>query len=308
MRAVVTEDYGAAPVVRDVPDPVAGAGELLIRNAGSSINGFDRTVAAGWMQGRMEHHFPVILGRDFAGTVEAVGADVHDFSPGDRVFGVVTGRTLGPGGLAELVVAPAAVGVAHVPAGAEVVRMGAVGLAAITALVAVDTLEPVRGQTVLVAGAAGGVGSYAVQLLAMRGARVIATARGPEAAAFIRDLGAAEVLDHGHELAPQLLSLAPAGVDAAIHLAGNGVTLADLVRPGGRIASAVGLSQDKLGDRAVTVSPVFGGPSAAAFETIGGLIASGALRLPISRTYTLAEAPHALAEFKGPGKALILIG
>jgi NADPH:quinone reductase-like Zn-dependent oxidoreductase len=103
MRAIVINDFGAPPTVSDLPQPQPEAGEVLVRVRASSLNGFDAATAAGRLKDMMEHRFPVVLGKDFAGTVEAVGDDVTRFAVGDEVFGVVMKPFLGDGGLGEYV-------------------------------------------------------------------------------------------------------------------------------------------------------------------------------------------------------------
>ena len=194
----------------------------MVHVTASSLNGFDIAVVSGMVKGMMEHHFPVVVGRDFAGTVEGTGGE--RFKAGDQVFGTVAKVELGAdGGFAELVAVPEAMGVAHVPPGLDLHSAGALGVAALAAVASVDAIEPTQGQTVLVAGATGGVGSFAVQLLAARGARVIATAKPGAPSEFVRDLGAAEVVDYSADLEEQVRGFAPSGADAVVHLAGDGM-------------------------------------------------------------------------------------
>src|SRR4051812_49722070 len=115
MKAVVTTEQGARPEVTDVPKPQPGAGEVLVKVQASSVNGFDLSVAGGHVVGMMEHRFPVVLGKDFAGTVEAVGDGVTRFQPGDKVFGVVTKAYLGDGGVGGEVNGPRGVGLPEPP-------------------------------------------------------------------------------------------------------------------------------------------------------------------------------------------------
>jgi len=108
MRAIATTDFGAPATLVEIPAPEPAEGEILVRVASSSINGFDLSVASGRLQGMMEHRFPVVLGKDFAGTVEAVGAGVDGFVEGDNVFGVLMKPELGDGCFAERIATPAA--------------------------------------------------------------------------------------------------------------------------------------------------------------------------------------------------------
>lgn len=169
MRALIVHSVPTAPTVAETPVPRPEAGELLVKVEASSVNGFDAATAAGYLQGMMEHRFPLVLGKDFAGTVEAVGEDVTGFAAGDAVFGVVAKPFLGTGSLAEYVTVPAGYGVARIPAGVSVSDAGALGLAGAAAVDSLDAVDPKAGETVLIAGATGGVGAIAVQYAAARG-------------------------------------------------------------------------------------------------------------------------------------------
>ena len=108
MKAIAIDASGAPPSLNDLPVPEPGEGEVLVRVRASSVNGIDVSVAGGYLKGAMEHRFPVVLGRDFAGTVEAAGSGVQSLRPGDAVFGVVTKPALGDGAFGEYVTAPEA--------------------------------------------------------------------------------------------------------------------------------------------------------------------------------------------------------
>lgn len=299
MRAIATSDYGAAPTVHDLPTPEPGDGEILVRVQGSSVNGFDGAVAAGYLKGMMEHRFPVVLGKDFAGTVETAGPGASRFATGDRVFGVVMKPVLGDGAFAEYVTVPEAFGVARVPDGVDTAAAGALGLAGTAALQSVEAVEPIRNATVLISGATGGVGAYAVQLAAARGAVVIATAL-PDEAGFVHQLGAAHAVDYSGDVAAQVRAISRQGVDAVIHLAGDGVALADLVVPGGRFASTMGLGPDQLAGRDLQAVSVMATPTPEVLDRLAGEVAAGRLRVPIARSYRLEDVPQALADFAAP--------
>ncbi len=308
MRAVVTEAYGSPPVLRDVPEPKPGPGELLVRVRASSLNAFDLSVAGGMAKGMMEHRFPVILGRDFAGTVEALGEGAKLFAAGDAVFGVVAKTVLAEGGFAELVTVPEATGVALIPRGMDAVQAGALGVAGLAALASVSAIEPRAGQVVLISGATGGVGSFGVQLATRRGTQVIATARPGEAEDFVRDLGASDVVDYVTGVGLQVRALRPGGVDAVLHFAGDATVLADLIVPGGRLATTLGLGHDQFAGRDLTAVAVMAEPAEPALNGLAAVVAQRLLRVPITRTYALDEVPRAFAEFAGTlGKAAVVI-
>jgi len=292
MRAIVLEDFSSPLRLMDVPTPAPGPDEVLVRVHASSLNGFDAAVAAGWLQGIMEHRFPVVMGKDFAGTVEATGDAVTRFAVGDTVFGVVMKPYVGDGGLAEYVTVSEQYGIAMVPNGLDLDDAGALGLAGTAARDTWAAVAPAGDTGVLISGATGGVGSIAVQYAAGAGARVIATARPGTATDFVRELGADHVVDYTAELDGQVREIAPDGVPAIIHLAGDLVQLAGLLAAGGRMSTALGFA----GDQPEGVIAVNADPST---DILTRLAADAArdLRVPITRTYALADAPQALTDF-----------
>src|SRR3954452_16907941 len=295
MKAVVTSEQGAKPEVSEVPTPQPGAGEVLVKLQTSSVNGFDLSVAGGHVVGMMEHRFPVVLGKDFAGTVEAVGDGVTRFQPGDKVFGVVTKAYLGDGGFGQYVSVPEEIGIAKLPDGVDVTAAGAVGLAGTAAVDALDAVNPQQGETVLISGATGGVGAIAIQYAAAAGARVIATAKPGEEAEFVRGLGAHEVVDHTGDVPAQVRKVSPAGVDVIVHLAGDPATLAGLLSEKGRIASTMGFGADQ--HPAATF--IMANPAPETLERLAAELAAGRITVPVKRTYTLTEVPEAFDDFAG---------
>jgi NADPH:quinone reductase-like Zn-dependent oxidoreductase len=297
MRAITIQDFGVAPALTELPDPKPEPGEVLVRVRASSVNGFDAMAAAGALKGMMEHRFPVVLGKDFAGTVEAIGEGVTRFAVGEPVFGVVMKPFLGDGGLGEYVTVSEGFGLTRIPDGLDHAAAGALGLAGTAALNSVDAIAPAAGETVLVSGASGGVGAYATQLAAARGATVIATARpGPEAD-FVRDLGAAHTVDYTADLTAQVRAIAPGGVQGALHFAGDGATLAELLAAGGRLASTLGFGPDALTRPDATATAVMASPDQPTLDRLAAEAAADRLRVPVTRTYRLAEVPAALADF-----------
>lgn len=292
MRAIAFAAHGSAPEPHDLPQPAPAAGEVLVEVAASSVNGFDFGVLGGRLQGVYEYEFPVVLGKDFAGRVAALGEGVTDFAVGDRVFGVVMRPTLGQGGFAQYLAVPTSIGVARIPDALDDDTAGALGLAATAALNAVDAVGPTPGETVLVSGATGGVGSIAVQLAAARGASVIATARtGPESE-YVHGLGATHAVDFT-DLTAAVRAVAPAGVDAALHLAGDGAEVSSLLVEGGRFASTVHFTPERAD---IAATAIMAGPDRATLELLASEVVSGRLKLTVT-PYPLAEFDKALAAF-----------
>jgi NADPH:quinone reductase-like Zn-dependent oxidoreductase len=297
MRAFVLPDFKRQPTLADIPTPEAGPSEVLVRVRASSLNGFDLSVAAGMLRGMMEYRFPVVLGKDFAGTIAAVGADATRFAVGDQVFGVVMKPYLHDGAFGEYLAVAEGYGITRMPEGLGVNQAGALGLAGAGAWDSVEAVAPAAGEAILISGASGGVGAMAVQLAAARGATVIGTAKPGEDTAFVRDLGAGHVVDYTDDLAAQVRAIRPGGVEAVIHLAGDAPQLADLLVPGGRFASTLGVGSDQLVGRDVRATAVMANPEAATLDRLAADVVAGRLRVPIQRTYRLEELGQAMADF-----------
>ena len=294
MRAIVIDDDGAAPHPAEIPSPHPGPGEVLVQVRASSLNGFDVAVASGMLKGAMEHRFPVVLGKDFAGVVARVGAGVSKFVIGERVFGVVMKSYLGDGTFAAYVAVGEAYGIVPLPERLDEASAGSVGLAGAAALAALAAAAPARGETVLISGATGGVGALAIQYVRAAGATVVATARPGQEADFVRGLGAHHVLDREGDLAAQLRVIAPQGVSAVLHLAGDATLLTPLLAPGGRLVSTIGYGVDKH----PAATAVMANPDSRVLDRLAADVVAGRLRVPITHTYALDEVPAAIAGFR----------
>jgi NADPH2:quinone reductase len=293
MRAFSLDGFDTPPAPSELPAPVPGDAELLVRVQASSVNPVDNAIAAGMLNGMFEHEFPVVLGRDFAGVVEQAGPGAARYAAGDDVFGFVlhADPAVGRGTWAELI-AVAETTVASRPAGVATSAAGATPLAGITALYAVDALGLEAGESVLVVGATGGVGSFAVQLASLADAEVFAPALA-EDEEYLRGLGVTEIVARDGDVAAAVREIHPDGVDAVIDLVSYtpdafGVYAAAL-RPDGRASSP--LSGVKAGPGRF---PVMAQPDSAALERLAGLLDAGTLRVPIQRRYGFGEAGEAL--------------
>jgi len=192
MKAAFIEQYGGPEVLKygDLPDPVAGLGEVVIDVVAASVNGADWKVRVGQYK---QSKFPFALGRDFSGVISAIGEGVADFNVGDAVFGVCEAGQ--EGAYAEKIAVKAAI-VAKKPDGLSHVNAAALALTGLTAMSAIeDTLKLQPGERILIQGGAGGVASFAVQLAKHIGAHVITTASAANHA-YLRDIGADEIIDY----------------------------------------------------------------------------------------------------------------
>src|SRR4051794_5842986 len=298
MKAVTINDFETPPALRDdLPEPTASANEVLVRVQASSVNPVDSGIAAGQLkQMGVEYEFPVILGRDYAGVVEAAGSEVSGYAVGDDVFGFLlhANPTAHDGSWAELIAVPENVSIAKAPQGVDVAAAGAAPLAGIAAMMAIDALELSEGETVLIVGATGGVGSFAVQLAARAGATVIAPAL-PEDEEYLRGLGVNEVLPRDGDLAVPARKRSPDGFDAVLDLVNYGPGVpASLVKDGGRVASPTGAAGEGPGRTMVMAAP-----TTENLTRLAGLLSDGTLRVPVQATYDLAHAPEALTALAG---------
>ncbi len=191
MKAVIVDSPMGAFQTVDTPKPAPGPGEVLVKIAASAVNPLDTKIRAG-AAGHARHPFPAILGIDMAGTVEAVGADVQGFQPGDDVFGMTGGVGGVPGSLADYAAVDARL-LAKKPANLSMREAAALPLIVITAWEGlVDRARIQAGQSVLIHGGAGGVGHVAVQVAKAFGANVFATGKAADAD-YIRSLGATPI-------------------------------------------------------------------------------------------------------------------
>jgi NADPH2:quinone reductase len=315
MRAMVIDEFGSPEVLqpRDVERPEPGPDELRVRVIASGTNPVDAKIrAAGRWAGIA---LPAILGYDVSGVVEAVGSAVEGFAAGDEVFYTpeIFGNRLGS--YAEYNVAPAAI-VARKPAALSHVDAAAVPLAGGTAWEAVVRRLRLRaGETILVHGGAGGVGSFAVQIAKACGARVLATA-GPENQDELRRLGADVAIDYRADPMLQHVNEATAGrgVDAVLDTAGgdNIARSLALTRPFGRLACILPPAGDlgALSRRNLTLFGVFLTREHARLEEMTPLLESGRIKPAVAEVLPLEEVRRAherLGSGHGRGKIVLRV-
>ena len=294
MRAITVDSPDTQPALRDdLPDPTPAENEVLVRVHASSVNPVDNSIAAGMLaQMGVEYEYPVTLGRDYAGVVEQVGAGVSGYRPGDHVFGFLlhANPTAHEGAWAELIKVTEELSLAPVPEGVDLATAGAAPLTGITAFASVDALDLSQGDVLLVAGATGGVGSLAVQLGVHAGATVIAPALA-EDEEYLRGLGVTEFVSREGDVAAAVRERFPEGVDALLDLVNYAPGTYDAaLKDGARVASPTGAAGEGPGRTMVMAAP-----TAENLQRLGALLADGSLRIPVQRTYDLADAPAALA-------------
>jgi len=297
MRAIAEEKFGGPITLMDLPAPEIGTDEVLIRVRAAGVNPFDWKVADGALEGEREHRFPLILGFDAAGVVERVGASVTRFTKGDEVYGYLFKLVIGGGAYAEYVGAPANI-IAKKPESVGFAEAAALPTPGLTAMDLLDAVNLGEGETALIVGATGGVGSYAVQLAARRGAHVIATARSSNEA-FVRELGAVETIDHTKEdLVESVLVTHPDGIEAVVDVVSDREALgriARLVKRGGSVATSVyAADAESLARRGIEATNVGARPDARRLAELARLVDAGELSVRTERAFPLEGAPEAL--------------
>ncbi|MEV6067977.1 NADP-dependent oxidoreductase [Nocardia sp. NPDC052001] len=325
MRAIVVREFGGRPETADMPVPEAGPGELKIEIEAAGVNPFDQRIIDGFLDGKLPHDFPLIPGVDGAGRVVGIGADVTDVEIGERVVGKWLNPPLGHGTFAEYIVVPSTSIIARIPDEVTSIQAAALPTAGITALDLIHAAKVAAGQSVLIVGASGGVGSYLVQLAALAGAHVIATARPDDTDRMIR-LGATEVVNYGRitvtdspthaegaplSIADSVRITVPAGVDVLFDLVSPPPLFADnasVVKSGGAAYTTVwSADEEALKARGIT-----GGN----FESSGGApelrellrdVGNGDLVVPIDNTPPLDAAPEVIGASGARGKTVLVI-
>ncbi|GGV12815.1 oxidoreductase [Kitasatospora herbaricolor] len=285
MKAVTVPEFGGPEVLRvaEVPDPVPGPGEVRVQVYAAGLQPADLAVRGGWTPPGAQVELPVVLGNEFAGVVDRLGAGSSGWEVGDEVLGF---RLLGSH--AEYVTVDSSQLVAK-PAGMPWEHAGSLSASGQTAHVALGGLKVGAGDTVLVHGAAGGVGTVAVQLARAWGATVIGTA-SERNHAYLRELGAVPVT-YGPGLADRVRALAPQGVDAALDAAGHGALDASVELVADR--ARIGTITDFQGAQRLGVQFLRGPRSAARLAELTDLWAAGGLRLEIAETFPLERAAEA---------------
>lgn len=240
MRALVMTRYGGPEVaeMRDMPRPVAGPGEVLVRVHAAGLNPVDFKTREGKLKVIQRYELPVVMGNELAGVVEAVGAGVTGFAPGDRVFARTPKGAMGA--FAEYAAVPAAV-LAHAPSSIDLPTAAAIPLAALTALQALrDELHLKPGAKVFIPGGAGGVGTFAIQIAKHLGAHVTTTA-SPRGRDLVERLGADAVVDY----TSQRIADHVRDMDGAFDLIGGDTLNASfaVVKPGGTVVSVAALPE-----------------------------------------------------------------
>jgi NADPH:quinone reductase-like Zn-dependent oxidoreductase len=291
VRAVAVSSFGDPEVlaVIDVPQPEPGAGQVRIRVQAAPVHPVDLGTRAGAFAALLPEQPRYFLGWDLAGTVDAVGEGVREFTPGQAVIGLSDWFASLVGTQAEYVVLNASA-VALAPTNAAPAEAATIPLNALTAAQALDLLKLSAGQSVAITGAAGAVGGYAVELAVQRGLRVYAIA-GQQDEAFLTGLGATFIA-RSDDPAAAVRAVLPEGVDGLFDTALVGAPALGAVRDGGSFVNVYAPLAPEA-ERDIAVAGVFVQSNGAQLAELVKLAEQGKLSLRVAQTYPFEEAARA---------------
>src|SRR5437879_2956668 len=313
MFAAAIDRFGGPDVItaHALPVPVLDAGEVLIAVDTAGVGRWDADVREGFYTSR-KPHFPLVLGFDGAGIVAAIGSRVRRLKVGEEVYSYNWQNPKG-GFYAEYVAVPADK-VAPIPRRLDLRHAGAIPITGLTAWQGIDdALGLKKGETIIIHGASGGVGTLAAQFARLRGARVFATASGKDGVELVRAMGAHVVVDGKRiDIDDHARRFAPDGVDAILALAGGDALekCLNVLRPGGRLAHPNGIEpapKKRRGTELVRYDAISG---VREFERLNAAVQAAKLKVPIAECYSLAHAYKAherLTEGHVVGKIILSI-
>lgn len=300
MPAAAIDHFGGPEVLAlwVLPVPKLDPGEVLIGLATAGVGPWDIKIREG-VYLEKKPRFPLVLGTDGAGIVAAVGSRVRRLKVGDKVYSYSWANP--KGGFYAEYVAVVADKVAHIPKHLDLEHAGAIATTGLTALQGInDALELRKGETIIIHGGSGGVGTLAIQFAKLRGGRVLATASGLDGLELVRDLGADAAIDGYHDdVAEAARRMMPAGFDAILACAGGDALerAIDVLRPGGRVAYPNGIEPEPKKRRGVKFIPHNGIVAVRDFERLNRAVEAAKLKVPIAESYPLAEAAKAHERF-----------
>ncbi len=297
MKAITISAFGGKEVLRvtESPVPEPGEGEVLVHVCAAGVNPVDWKIRAGYLKDRFPHTFPIVLGWDMAGVIEKCGYAARRFAPGDEVYGYCRRPVIQHGTYTEYLIIPECY-LALRPKRISCAEAGAIPLAGLTAYQSLfDAAKLSGGETLVVLGASGGVGSFAVQLGKIAGARVLAVASAKNHD-YLKTLGADAVIDYqAGNVGQAIKAAAPAGADVVFDCVGPDAmrTVYDCVKRGGRVVSILVAQSDLAASAGAHHFYVFVEPNATELDRLRGFVDEGRLKVHVSATFPLQDAAKA---------------
>ena len=303
MKAVVINEFGGKETLTltDVLKPQPSADEVLVRINAAGVNPVDWKIREGWLKDLLPYEFPIILGWDLAGVVEETGDQVEGFANGDHVFAYNRRPVVQQGTYAEYTTVPESY-IAHSPDSLSFEESASIPLAALTAYQAIyDAVQLQQGQSILIVGASGGVGGFAVQFAKLIGAKVTAVA-SEKNHAYLHGLGAEHAICYTKgDFQEPFKSICPSGADVVFDLIG-GKTLkraGNCVKSGGKVVSITDDPRSHVPeDKDIQSHFVFVEPSAKQLDHIREMVDSAKLKTHLSAVYPLSDVDKAHADME----------
>jgi NADPH:quinone reductase-like Zn-dependent oxidoreductase len=313
MRAVTIDKYGGKEVlkVNNIPAPEPGPGEVLIKVEAAGVGVWDEKIREGRMKEMFPLKFPVVLGADGAGSIEAVGTGVRNFKVGDKVYG--SGFLNPKGGFyAEYIALPEKL-VAPVPKSLRALEAAALAIPGLTALHGVDGVLKIKGGDALLIFGVGSVGHVAIQLAKRLRARVMAVASADDGVALAKEAGADEAVNSwSGDVAAAIRKFAPEGLSAVLATV-NGKGLDEAIaaiREGGKVAYPTGVTPAPQGRPGVEAVAYNGDADRASFDKLNALISAGPFEVHVDQAFLLSDvvAAHAAMQRHHLGRMALKIG
>lgn len=289
MKAAVLEEFNGKLIIKDIEKPKVGEGKVLVKVKAAGINPVDQKLSEGYMKDNIPHDFPIVLGWDLAGVVEECGHGAARFRKGEEVYAYARRPVLKEGTFAEYIALPESY-LSKKPINISFEEAGAIPLAGLTAYQSIfDSAKLKADETILILGASGGVGTFAVQLAKYHGSKIIAVASESNHQ-YLRDLGADHCIDYKKENVPdEVKKLENEGVAVVFDAVGGDTTKigAQCLKEGGRLVSIT--SQGEGLSKGTDFRFVFVQPNSRELEHIRELVEAGTLKVPVKKKYKLEE-------------------
>ena len=297
MKAIAINEYGDLPVMKlmDLPKPSIQSHEILVKIKAAGVNPVDFKIRKGLLKGRLPEEFPITLGWDGAGVVEAIGNAIKNFKIGDEVFFYGRKDVMHGGSYAEYISLEQK-HLAKKPKNMSFEETAVIPLAALTAYQALfENIKLQKNETILIHAGAGGVGGYAIQMAKKAGAYVITTA-SQEKEKYVRSLGADEVIFYDKtDFVEAIAARHPEGIEAVFDTVGGETQIKsiDVLKKGGRLVSLLAVNEDAFRGKEIAVMYMFVRPDNAHLEEIKQWVEEGHLKVQLTKTFPLEEAKEA---------------
>ena len=314
MKSILIHQYGGTEVLKleEIPIPSFKKNEILLQVKAAGVNPVDLKIRKGFLKDRLPNVFPITLGWDASGVVEAVGSEVKGFKPGDEVMAYTRKEVIHDGTYAEYIVVTSE-HLAFKPKKSSFQEAAVLPLAGLTAYqVLFESLKIKSGEKILIHAGAGGVGGYAIQMAKLFGAYVLTTSSASNFD-YVKGLGADEVIDYrANDFVKQILEKNAEGLDAVFDTVGGDVQKrsVDVLKKGGRLTSILALDETFFKGKPIQIGYVFVRPDAEQLALLGKWVEKGNLKITVSHVFPLREVAmaHQIQESgHGYGKLALLI-